>query len=92
MAASSAGQCGPCVFGLRAIAEATGRLAAGMAARDDLERLQRWCVELPGRGACHHPDGAATLMQSALWTFGQEFAIHQREGRCSHPTSGREAA
>ena len=39
MAGSSAAQCGPCVFGLRAIADATARLADGRPERDDLGRI-----------------------------------------------------
>ncbi len=83
MAGESAAQCGPCVFGLAAIAEATHRLAVGAAADDDLGRIDRWAGQVTGRGACHHPDGAAGLLQSALRVFGDEFARHQARGRCS---------
>lgn len=83
MAAQSAGQCGPCVFGLRAIAETTTRLAAGDAANGDLDDIERWTGQIPGRGACRHPDGAVELMTSALNVFGDEFAQHERAGRCS---------
>ena len=55
MAGSSAAQCGPCVFGLRAIADATARLAYGPARDDDLQRLMGWSETLAGRGACRHP-------------------------------------
>jgi NADH:ubiquinone oxidoreductase subunit F (NADH-binding) len=85
MAGQSAAQCGPCVFGLRAIADATARLAACSGARDDLERLGRWSTQLAGRGACRHPDGAVALMSSALRVFSEEFALHQRSRRCSRP-------
>lgn len=82
MAGQSAAQCGPCVFGLRAIADTTVRLAHGWPERDDLERVTRWTSQLAGRGACRHPDGAAGLMASALRAFGDDFAHHQRTGRC----------
>jgi len=82
MAGQSAAQCGPCVFGLRAIADATARIAGGTAASDDLERLTRWSGQLAGRGACRHPDGAAGLMQSALRVFADDFVAHARRRRC----------
>ena len=90
MAGQSAAQCGPCVFGLRAIADATARLSSGAAEPDDLARIERWTTQLVGRGACRHPDGAVGLVGSALTVFGHEFAIHQRTGGCSRP--GREKA
>lgn len=83
MAAESAAQCGPCVFGLAAIAEATRRLANGAAADDDLERIDRWAGQVQGRGACHHPDGAIGLLRGARAVFADEFARHQARGRCS---------
>ncbi|HEX5148338.1 MAG TPA: NADH-ubiquinone oxidoreductase-F iron-sulfur binding region domain-containing protein [Candidatus Limnocylindrales bacterium] len=92
MAGQSAAQCGPCVFGLRAIADATARLAAGSPARDDLDRLNRWSTQLAGRGACRHPDGAVGLLQSALHVFGDEFKEHQRTRTCPVVRNGRRAA
>jgi NADH:ubiquinone oxidoreductase subunit F (NADH-binding) len=82
MAGQSAAQCGPCVFGLRAIADATARLAAGSPARDDLARIRRWSEQLAGRGACRHPDGAVGLLRSALRVFDDEFETHQRTRSC----------
>src|SRR2546425_2679120 len=81
LASQSARQCGPCVFGLSATAGATQRLAAQSPQPGDLDRLVRWSGQLTGRGACHHPDGAATLLQSALAVFADDFAGHQRR-RC----------
>jgi NADH:ubiquinone oxidoreductase subunit F (NADH-binding) len=92
MAEQSAAQCGPCVFGLRAIADATTRIARGAAEGDDLARIIRWAGQLTGRGACRHPDGAVALIQSALEVFGDEFAHHQRSRTCALPGAGWRAA
>ena len=75
LASESAGQCGPCVYGLDAIATALEEHARG---RDRLPQLQRWSEMVKGRGACKHPDGAARFVQSALEVFAQEFAHHDR--------------
>jgi NADH:ubiquinone oxidoreductase subunit F (NADH-binding) len=83
MAGESAAQCGPCVFELRAIADATGRLAGGTAGPDDLARIERWSGQLAGRGACRHPDGAVGLLASALRVFGDEFVRHAVSRTCS---------
>ena len=84
MAGQSAAQCGPCVFGLRAISDAAARLASGTPADgDDLARLVRWSGQLAGRGACKHPDGAVGLLQSALRVFGDDFERHQRSRTCA---------
>ena len=83
LAAESAGQCGPCVHGLRAIGDATRRVADGRAGGSDVADIERWTSLVEGRGACHHPDGAAQLMVSALNVFGDEFVHHARTGRCS---------
>ena len=89
MAAESARQCGPCLFGLGAMAWALRRLATGTARPDDLSDLDRWSTEIVGRGACHHPDGTAALVRSALDTFGPEFAHHE-QGRCLRHSVPRE--
>jgi NADH:ubiquinone oxidoreductase subunit F (NADH-binding) len=81
LASQSARQCGPCVFGLAAIADATRRLAEKTPQAGDLERIVRWAGELTGRGACRHPDGAVALLRSALQVFADDFAGHQRR-RC----------
>src|SRR4029078_3004175 len=49
MAGESAAPSGPCLFGLRAIADAAARLAARAPAdADDLSRLIRWSGQLAG--------------------------------------------
>jgi NADH:ubiquinone oxidoreductase subunit F (NADH-binding) len=87
LAHESARQCGPCTFGLRAIAAATGRVAALTGADGDLDHIKRWCGLLAGRGACRHPDGAAGLLGSALRVFADEFQSHDQLRRCSAPTA-----
>jgi len=83
MAKESAGQCGPCVYGLRALSDATTNVALGRAGTDEIVHIERWTAQTGGRGACHHPDGAVQLMASALAVFGDEFRHHARTGRCS---------
>jgi NADH:ubiquinone oxidoreductase subunit F (NADH-binding) len=83
LAHESARQCGPCTFGLRAIAAALGRVSGLASTPGDLERIQRWGGLLTGRGACRHPDGAAGLLGSALQVFSAEFHLHDSEHRCS---------
>jgi NADH:ubiquinone oxidoreductase subunit F (NADH-binding) len=82
LAAESAGQCGPCVFGLRAIADTFDLLARGRAGVSEHERLLRWSGDVTGRGACRHPDGAARFLASAMKVFAQEIDEH-RAGRCT---------
>jgi NADH:ubiquinone oxidoreductase subunit F (NADH-binding) len=86
--AQGAGQCGPCVNGLAAMAYTASVVARGTATRSDLVDLDRWTRELPGRGACHHPDGASRFLASAMRVFAAEFQDHARHGaceRCSAP-------
>jgi NADH:ubiquinone oxidoreductase subunit F (NADH-binding) len=82
MARESAGQCGPCVYGLAAIAEAVRRIARGVGTDADLAGLWRWTGQVPGRGACHHPDGAVGMVASAMDTFADDLAHHVRSKRC----------
>jgi len=81
LASQSARQCGPCVFGLSAIAAAMQRLATRSPQAGDLDRIVRWTGQLAGRGGCHHPDGAVVLLRSAMQLFADDFAEHQRQ-RC----------
>jgi NADH:ubiquinone oxidoreductase subunit F (NADH-binding) len=82
LARESAGQCGPCVHGLPAIARMVGSLVDGDAPADALVHLRRWQSVIAGRGACHLPDGAIRFAATALSVFADEFADHQRHGRC----------
>jgi NADH:ubiquinone oxidoreductase subunit F (NADH-binding) len=87
LARESAGQCGPCVFGLRAIADALAAIAtcdSGAAAA--LKRLRRVTPKVTGRGACAHPNGATRLVESALAVFADEIA-HHLSGYCSARSS-----
>lgn len=63
-AGESAGQCGPCMFGLPALAEAW----AAWVRQPDTDRaaLDARLGLLPGRGACRFPDGTARYAASAL--------------------------
>jgi NADH:ubiquinone oxidoreductase subunit F (NADH-binding) len=86
LAGESAGQCGPCVFGLDAIATALEQLALGHRSSrgDKFSQLTRWTQQVRGRGACRHPDGAARFVDSALTVFAADFEQHARHGRCKH--------
>jgi len=77
LAGESSAQCGPCFFGLRALADACTRVAERGSNPEDLKRLQRWAIDVRGRGACRHPDGAVMFLSSSLQVFGQEFASHR---------------
>ena len=83
LAGESAGQCGPCVFGLPALASDVGRLRQGHASsRADLTRHLGMA---PGRGACAHPTGAARFLSSALTTFVEDVGAHLEHGGCGRP-------
>jgi NADH:ubiquinone oxidoreductase subunit F (NADH-binding) len=81
LADESAGQCGPCVHGLAAIAERLEGLAWDRDAAGEHEVLRLASV-IRGRGACRHPDGTLRLIASALEVFADEWADHARHGPC----------
>jgi NADH:ubiquinone oxidoreductase subunit F (NADH-binding) len=80
MAGENAGQCGPCVHGLPAVADAVERAATGRSITPhqilDLLELVR------GRGACRHPDGVARFVESSVRVFADHVARHRRHGAC----------
>jgi NADH:ubiquinone oxidoreductase subunit F (NADH-binding) len=84
-ASHSAGQCGPCLFGLADIARAARGVLAGDP--DGETAARRWTAMVRGRGACHFPDGAATFVDSALDALAVEVADH-RHGRCRRRPGG----
>jgi NADH:ubiquinone oxidoreductase subunit F (NADH-binding) len=77
MANESSRQCGPCAFGLPALAEDLGTLVQGSPdARAVLARLAERCAVIDGRGACRHPDGVVRLVESALRVFAGHIQDH----------------
>lgn len=84
LARASARQCGPCLFGLPALADRMARLRDGTARRTELAQLGRDLEAVGGRGACHHPDGAVRLVRSALETFREDVARHAAGSPCGH--------
>jgi NADH:ubiquinone oxidoreductase subunit F (NADH-binding) len=86
LAAQSAGQCGPCVFGLPALAADVALIAAGESRAVPLAERQASLVD--GRGACAHPDGTARFVRSGLAVLHDELVAHQRGG-CGRPVRGQ---
>ena len=89
LASQSAGQCGPCIFGLPTLSEEFDQLVAGRSRKGDLRRLRELATSVRGRGACGHPTGVVTLIESALDTFGPELKSHLRGEVCAVPPGGR---
>jgi len=79
LADQSTRQCGPCVNGLHALAEALAGLAAGERQGQRIERLAGLTSR---RGACGHPDGSVNVLMSAIEAFREEFVDHARRGHC----------
>lgn len=82
MAGQSVRQCGPCIHGLDAIANTLAEIAGGIAETHAVWWIKRFASLTASRGACGHPDGAVSLVLSALDSFQAEFADHARHGPC----------
>jgi NADH:ubiquinone oxidoreductase subunit F (NADH-binding) len=83
MAGESAGQCGPCVFGLPTVADDLERLVDGDVDRGALAQLEMRIAAVDGRGACRHPDGVARMVRSALSVFAADVAAHAAGRPCA---------
>lgn len=83
LAGQSAQQCGPCMFGLPAIADDFAQLAGARPVGDALDRLDRRLAVISGRGACRHPDGAVRLASSALTAFAGDAQAHAAGHTCA---------
>jgi NADH:ubiquinone oxidoreductase subunit F (NADH-binding) len=88
-AGESAGQCGPCAFGLPDLARLTAEIANGVGSPGDVARLTRWASDIEGRGACRHPDGAVRLLRSALSVFADDLQDHVGGRPCQGSTGPR---
>jgi NADH:ubiquinone oxidoreductase subunit F (NADH-binding) len=88
LAGESAGQCGPCRFGLPAVAEQLWQLARGRLDPSGYHQLAGRLRVIAGRGACRHPDGAIRLADSALRVFAHDVRTHLNGHVCDglrHP-------
>ncbi|MDE3222097.1 MAG: SLBB domain-containing protein, partial [Acidobacteriota bacterium] len=84
MANESARQCGPCAFGLPALAEDLAHLAHATRDADAaLRRLIERAGVIEGRGACHHPDGVVRFVRSAIEVFRDDLAQHVAGNACA---------
>jgi NADH:ubiquinone oxidoreductase subunit F (NADH-binding)/ferredoxin len=85
LAAESAGQCGPCRFGLPDLARTVDMAATGSG---DAAAVRAAAGLVRGRGACSHPDGTAGFATSALEVFADDLARHAYAGDCGRPVIG----
>jgi NADH:ubiquinone oxidoreductase subunit F (NADH-binding) len=101
LAAESAGQCGPCRFGLPALADDVGAIAAGgrpvgvpalappPIGTAAIGTALAHARVVTGRGACAHPDGTARFVTSALHLLRDETDRHLTYGGCGRPVLGQ---
>jgi NADH:ubiquinone oxidoreductase subunit F (NADH-binding) len=89
-AGESAGQCGPCMFGVPSAAEDFSLLSAARLDQGGWQRLRERLGLLPARGACRFPDGVAGYARSALRAFTGEVDAHL-SGGCSVTYASRRA-
>lgn len=82
LAGESAGQCGPCVFGLPAVAQAMQDLADCRPMAKGPNHVMNLAGLVERRGACALPDGAARLVRSLWHAFADEVQMHQ-SGSCT---------
>jgi NADH:ubiquinone oxidoreductase subunit F (NADH-binding) len=80
LADQNAGQCGPCVNGLPAIADALAWSVEGHPVTAG--QLDGLASLVKGRGACKHPDGMARFVESSVRVFHDHLAQHRVQGPC----------
>jgi NADH:ubiquinone oxidoreductase subunit F (NADH-binding) len=90
MANESSRQCGPCAFGLPALADDLATLLRGSPdAHAVLTRVEERCAVIEGRGACRHPDGVVRLVESALKVFASHVEAHVNGTPCEESAASR---
>ena len=82
LAGQSAGQCGPCLMGLPALAGALADLAFQGGRGRAVSAVAALIPMVEGRGACRHPDGATQLARSAMRAFAADARWHDHRGPC----------
>ena len=87
LAAQSVQQCGPCRFGLPALAADVDLLWRGRG--DGYRAALQHANVVTGRGACAHPDGAARFVLSALTQLRDEVEQHAASAGCGRPVHGQ---
>ena len=85
LGAQSTRQCGPCRFGLPALASDVAALAAG---DGEAAAARHHARAVAGGGACYHPDGAARLVTPGLSVIRDEIDVHLAHGGCGRPVRG----
>jgi NADH:ubiquinone oxidoreductase subunit F (NADH-binding) len=83
LADQGAGQCGPCLMGLPALAGALADLAFYGGRGGAVDAVAALIPLIEGRGACRHPDGAAQLARSAMCAFIADARWHDHCGPCN---------
>lgn len=87
LAEHSAEQCGPCAFGMPALAQSLEDLTDGDRGAGG-DWVRHWSARIVGRGACHHPDGAARMVASALGVFAEDVRRHEHGEGCTAMGAG----
>ena len=87
LADESAGQCGPCLYGLAAVAKVFEEISDYRAEPGTHRWIERWAADIAGRGACSHPDGALRFIASSLRIFADEIDRHEQGEPCRSEAS-----
>ena len=82
LADQGAGQCGPCLMGLPALAGAVADLAFQGGRGSAVDAIAALLPLIERRGACRHPDGATQLARSAMRAFIADARWHDHCGPC----------
>jgi NADH:ubiquinone oxidoreductase subunit F (NADH-binding) len=82
LAEQGAGQCGPCLMGLPALAGAVADLAFQGGRGSAVGAIAALLPLIERRGACRHPDGATQLARSAMRAFAADARWHDQCGPC----------
>lgn len=73
---SSCGQCPPCKIGTHQMSRLLQKIDTGQGRRSDLDALINLSKMLPGSGRCGLVTGAATVLESSLYKFRDEYEKH----------------